>query len=127
VVLLLGQIVAAAVHVVPSLVYAPRQLRSTTRVVAYLADLGPAWVFAFGMTSVLLAGALWWKRGEWLAHLWCGAVWVMYCVGLWIGALGDSPRGTVLFPIVATIIVAMHVILAASYNEDAVYLEELRR
>jgi hypothetical protein len=122
---LLGlQVVATAVHIVPRLVYAQRQLRTTTRIVAALADLGPAWVVLFGVTALGLGAALWWRRGQTNAHVACGAVWVMYDMGLWLGALADTPRGTVFFPIVVLALVVVHAILAASYNEDADTLEQ---
>lgn len=121
---LLGlQIVATAVHIVPRLVYAQRTIRTTTRIVAELADLGPVWVVLFGVTALGLGASLWWRRGEATAHILCAGVWVFYDVGLWIGALADSPRGTVFFPVVVLVIVVVHVILASSYNEDAEYLE----
>lgn len=106
-------------HAVPGLVYAPRIGRTTTRVVAYIQDLGPLWVLAFGATALLLGLTLLRRRGVHYGHLACAAVWVMYAVALWIGALADSPHGTVFYPTVTTVLVAIHMILAASYNEDA--------
>lgn len=121
--LLVLQVVATAVHIVPRLVYAPRLIRTTTRIVAALAELGPVWVVAFGVTALGLGAALWWRRGQVTAHILCGAVWVFYDANLWIGALADTPRGTVFFPVVVAVIVAWHVIVAASYDEDADYPE----
>lgn len=120
------QVIGTAVHVVPSLVYSPAAAHSTTRIVAYLAHLGPVWVLAFGVTAVLLGADLWWSRGLWLAHLLCAAVWVAYDAGLWVGVFANHPHGTVFFPIVAVAPIAVHVILAASYNEDAAYSEGRR-
>ena len=84
--LLALQVVATAVHIVPRLVYAQRQIRTTTRIVAELADLGPVWVVLFGVTALGLAASLWWRREQTTAHILCGAVWVFYDAGLWIGA-----------------------------------------
>jgi hypothetical protein len=118
--LLLGlQAVAAVLHAVPGLVYPSRTGRTTTRLVAYIQDLGPLWVLAFGVSSLLLGGLLWRGRGVHYGHLGCAAVWVMYVVALWIGALADTPHGTVFYPVVTTIVFSFHLLLAASYNEDA--------
>jgi hypothetical protein len=126
--ILLGlQAVATAVHIVPTLIYSPNSAHSTVRIVAYLAHLGPVWVLAFGVTALGLGASLWWQRGIWLWHLLGAAMWVAYDAGLWVGVLSSVPHGTVFFPIVALVPVATHVILAASYNEDVVYLEERRR
>jgi hypothetical protein len=108
-----------ALHAVPGLVYASRLGRSTTRIVAYIQDLGPLWVLAFGITSLILSVALVRRRGVHYGHLACAGVWVVYAVALWIGALADKPHGTVFYPTVTTVLVAIHVILAASYNEGA--------
>jgi hypothetical protein len=121
--LLVLQVVATAVHIVPRLVYSQRAGRTTTRIVAQLAELGPIWVVVFGVTALGLGAALWWRRGQAAAHILCGAVWVFYDANLWIGALADTPRGTVFFPVVVALIVVWHVILAASYDEDADYPE----
>lgn len=110
---------ATVLHAVPRLVYAPRTGRTTTRVVAYIQDLGPLWVLAFGVTSLLLAAALLRRRGVHYGHLACATVWVIYAVALWIGALADTPHGTVFYPVVVTIVFGFHLLLAASYNEDA--------
>jgi hypothetical protein len=119
---LLGlQVVATAVHIVPRLVYSQRTNRITTRIVAQLAELGPLWVVMFGVTALMLSAALWWRHGQATAHILCGAVWVFYDANLWIGALADTPRGTVFFPITVAIIVAWHLIVATSYNDDADY------
>jgi hypothetical protein len=123
VVLLVLQVAAMAVHIVPRLVYASASERTTTRIVAYLAELGPLWVLAFGVTALGLGAALWWRRGLAQAHVLAAGVWVFYDVGLWIGALAEHPRGTVLFPVVVVAVIVVHVILAASYNEDGDYLE----
>jgi hypothetical protein len=117
--LVLLQLVATGLHVVPSLVY-PHTALKTTRVVAEINSLGPVWVLLFGVTSLGLGAALWWNRGETYAHLACAGTWVFYATGLWIGAFGEQPHGTILFPVVATMTVLFHTILAASYNEDIV-------
>lgn len=118
-VLLTLQLTATVLHAVPGLVYATRAGRTTTRVVAYIQDLGPLWVFAFGVSGLVLAVALLRHRGVHYGHLACASVWVMYAVALWIGALADTPHGTVFYPTVTSVLVAIHMILASSYNEDA--------
>lgn len=115
--LLVLQVVAAVLHVTPSLVYPTRPI--TARIVLYISHLGPVWVLAFGLTSVALAVAYWVARYLDYAHLAAAGVWVMYSSSLWIGALAQSPRGTVLFPCVATALVAVHTIIAASYSDAA--------
>jgi hypothetical protein len=116
--LLTLQAVAAVVHAVPGLVYANRVGRTTTRVVAYIQDLGPVWVAAFGLSALLLAGALLRRRYVHYGHLACASVWVMYAVALWTGALLDTPHGTIFYPILASVVVVLHVVLASSYNDD---------
>jgi hypothetical protein len=124
--LLVLQIVATGLHVVPRLVYALPSARTTTRIVATLAELGPVWVVAFGVSALGLGAALWWRRQLASAHVMAAAVWVFYTVNLWIGALAVHPHGTVFFPIVTTLVIIFHMILAASYNEDATYLGDHR-
>jgi hypothetical protein len=119
VVLLALQAVATGLHVVPSLVYPPANVRTTTRIVAEISSLGPVWVLVFGVSSLVMGVTLAIDRGQAHAHLICAAVWVMYATGLWIGSLAVAPHGTVLFPVVATFVVIFHMLLAASYNEDA--------
>jgi hypothetical protein len=116
--LLILQLVATGLHVDPQLVYARPGARTTTRLVAYLAELGPVWVLTFGATSLLLTVSLLKMRAVWMAHLLCATVWVFYAAGLWIGALLDTPHGTVFFPSVATAVATMHVILGVSYSDD---------
>jgi hypothetical protein len=118
VVLLFLQLVATALHVVPSLVYASYG-HPTTRIVAYISSLGPLWVLLFGATSVGMLVALRTGKGAYLAHVACGGVWVFYTIALWFGALASSPHGTVLFPVVTTALVFVHTILAGSYSDDA--------
>jgi len=117
--LLCLQAVAAILHAVPGLVYATRVGRTTTRVVAYIQDLGPLWVFAFGISSLFLGATLLRGRGMHYGHLACASVWVMYAVALWLGALADTPKGTVFYPTVTSVLVFIHLILAISYNENA--------
>lgn len=116
--LLLLQVVATALHVVPDLVYAHASVRTTTRVVAEINSLGPVWVLLFGTSALILGAALWWGKRETYAHLACAGVWVFYAAGLWLGAFAAQPHGTVFFPIIVTAVAGLHTILAASYNED---------
>lgn len=119
-VLLTLQVIATGLHVVPSLVYpATTAIRTTTRVVAQISSLGPVWVLVFGVSSLLLGGAMAINRGQVHSHLICAAVWVMYSTGLWIGSLAAQPHGAVFFPVIASFVVVFHMLLAASYNEDA--------
>lgn len=118
--MLLGlQVIAAGLHVVPSLVYPVSSVRTTTRVVAQVNALGPVWVLLFGLSSLLLGTTLAANRAQVHGHLSCATVWVMYATGLWIGSLATEPHGTVFFPVIATFVVIFHMLLAASYNEDA--------
>jgi hypothetical protein len=126
VVLLVLQVAATALHVIPSLVYPPVSVRTTTRVVVAIQHLGPVWVLLFGCSSLALGAALWFGRpgrGEAYGHLFCAGVWVFYATGLWWGAFAEQPHGTVLFPVLATCVVGFHTIVAASYNEDAAELD----
>lgn len=114
--LLILQVAATALHVVPKLVYSAHP---TTRIVAYISSLGPIWVLLFGATSLMLGASLWWKGRQDYAHLACATVWVFYMVALFVGAFASSPHGTVFFPAVAAAIVGVHSILAVSYSDDA--------
>lgn len=125
-VLLILQLVATALHVVPSLVYPRTATRTTTRVVAEINSLGPVWVTLFGLTALMLAAALWWNRRETYAHLLCAGTWVFYSSSLWLGAFAATPHGTVFFPVVASAVAVFHTILAASYNEDLADAQERR-
>jgi hypothetical protein len=118
-VMLALQLVATGIHVVPALVYPATGVRTTTRIVAEISSLGPVWVLTFGASSLVLGLTLWLKRGQAYGHLAAAAVWVMYATGLWLGTFANHPHGTVFFPTVATVITIVHVITAASYNEDA--------
>ena len=119
VVLLVLQVTATALHVVPSLVYPVVAVRTTTRVVAQINSLGPVWVLAFGISALILGATLRLDRGQAHGHLICAAVWVMYATGLWIGSLAAEPHGAVFFPVITTFVIIFHMLLAASYNEDA--------
>lgn len=114
--LLILQVAATALHVVPTLVYSGHP---TTRVVAYISSLGPVWVLCFGATSLTLGASLWWRGRQDYAHLACAGVWVFYAVALFVGAFAGSPHGTIFFPIVASAIVVVHTILAIGYSDDA--------
>lgn len=116
--LLALQVVAAAIHAVPDLVYPTRAGRTTTRIVAYIQNLGPTWVALFGVSALLLAGCLLLRRHVHYGHLASAAVWVMYATALWIGAYADLPHGTIFYPTLATVIVIIHMLLASSYNDD---------
>jgi hypothetical protein len=129
VILLVLQLVATALHVIPSLVYPSNTAVRTTRIVVEIQHLGPIWVLLFGLSSLSLAAALWFGRpgrGEAYGHLFCAGVWVMYATGLWLGAFAEAPHGTVLFPVLATFLVGFHTVVAASYNEDAVQADRGR-
>lgn len=118
--LLVLQAVAAVLHSIPSLVYASAR-PTTTRVVAYVSQLGPIWVLVFGLTALGLLVCL--LRGHSnalaVAHLIAGGSWVMYASSLWIGALAANPHGTVLYPCIATALAVVHSIIASSYNDTA--------
>lgn len=118
-VLLALQLAATGLHVVPSLVYPSSPYRTTTRIVAALSGLGPLWVLLFGLTSLLLTVGLLRGRGAHYGHVGCAGVWVFYATGLWFGAFGSIPHGTVLFPLLASFMVVFHMFLASSYNRDA--------
>lgn len=60
----------------------------------------------------MLMAALLLRRMLPVSHACCAAIWAGYSAALWTGALADRPEGTVSFPVVATVIMIGHVVLA---------------
>lgn len=106
--------VMALLHVVPSLVYSTRPTSSV--VVVYLMQVGPTWVAVFGLTSLLLAAAVYTGRMRHWAHLACAAAWLMYSSALWYGAIATS--GPVVSAIITAAVCGVHTLVAASYADD---------
>jgi hypothetical protein len=119
--LLVLQAIAAVLHAVPSLVYSTTARPTTTRVVAYVSQLGPIWVLVFGITALGLLVTMIRGRSAHLAvaHLVAAGSWVMYASSLWIGALAAEPHGTVFYPCITTAMAIVHSIIASSYNDTA--------
>jgi hypothetical protein len=44
-------------------------------------------------------------------------VWMAYAVALWFGALVSDPTGPILFAVVATGLVGVHVVMGTSYAD----------
>jgi hypothetical protein len=113
--MLVLQVVAALLHAVPRLVYPNRP--STTTVVVYISNLGPAWVILFGVTAPALGFTIVKRRWMNWAHLAAGAVWTLYASALVYGAW--ATKGTWFFPILAVAVVFVHTKLASGYDDDA--------
>jgi hypothetical protein len=87
-------------------------------VVAYINELGPIWVIAFGFSAGGLFLSLLLQRGRHLWHLVAGAVFMGYTTALFVGALGESPHGPVTYPVLAVLPIVGNFLLALSYGGD---------
>lgn len=112
------QMTFAVLHAFPPLAYRVDIRSSTTAVVAYINELGPLWISAFGATALGLAFGLIARKGRqlYLWHLLAGAVFGGYTAALFVGALGDVPHGPVTYPVLALLPVIGHFLLALSYG-----------
>jgi hypothetical protein len=108
----------AVLHVFPPLAYRVGAKVSTASVVAYINELGPVWISAFGITALGLGLSLILRKGHqtYLWHLMSGAVFGGYTAALFVGAFGDSPHGPVTYPVLAALPVIGHFLLALSYS-----------
>jgi hypothetical protein len=112
------QAIFAILHIFPSLVYRAGTQGATTAVVAYINELGPFWIGAFGVTALGLGLSLIVKRERqtYLWHLLSGAVFGGYSAALFVGAVGDTPHGPVTYPVLALLPVIGHFLLSLSYG-----------
>lgn len=114
------QAIFAVLHVFPPLAYRVGLKGSTTAVVAYINELGPFWIIAFGATALGLGVSLIFRKWKqtYLWHLVSGAVFGGYTAALFVGALGDYPHGPVTYPLLALLPVIGHFLLALSYSNN---------
>lgn len=113
-ILMVGHLVVAVLHFWPHLVYPQRA--QTTKVVLALSTIGPVWITAFGLTGLGLLVAIRTHKLLHVAHTFAGAVWIMYCFALEVGAI--SSGGTHLLPVATLLLACVHLVLAGSYSRD---------
>lgn len=109
------QLVLAALHLFPALVFSGSP---QVRVVLFINHLGPVWTTLFGLTGVALVLALRWHRYRHWTHLGCATVWSFYAAALWIGSVAVTPVAPVRLAVIVTGLAILHLTAASQYDND---------